>query len=60
MQFMDEQSFIWEPINCVCHMTIVGFMQKFEERLVIVYVYLWLWAVPYDCTNIMSTYMTSL
>ena len=40
---------MWRVIKC--HVMNFDFTQK---NLVIVYVYLWLQAVPYDCANILS------
>ena len=48
---MDRQSFMWEPIKC--HMANIDFTQEMGVPIVIVYVYLWLPAASYECTNSM-------
>ena len=35
----------------------INFMQNFGEHSVVVYTYLWLQALTYDCTNVVSVWL---
>ena len=47
---------MWEPINYVT-LQILIMRKNFGKHLVIICVYLWFQAVPYNCTNITSIWL---
>ena len=52
---MDRQSIMWEKIKYICCVMYIDFTKEdFGKHLVIVYVYLWLQAVPHNCIDILS------
>ena len=50
---MDRQSFMWGQIKYVTWWIMI-LHKNFGKPLIIAYVYLWLQAAPYDCTNTVS------